>query len=167
MTDALIEVAAFDALSPAAAAALLRPACASTGWVSALVTGRPYADVTGVIARSDAVIAGLDTVGVDEALAAHPRIGERAAGAGREAVWSRQEQAGVPTSDAAAGLAAGNAAYEQRFGRVFLICASGRTSAELLAALTERLGHDAATEERVVRQELASIVRLRLAKTLR
>ena len=92
--------------------------------------------------------------------------GERvAAAAGREGGWSREEQAGVE-DDAVLALALveGNRAYEERFGHVFLICASGRSGLEMLGDLRERLGNDVETERDVVRRELAKIVDLRLAK---
>ncbi|RGA04413.1 2-oxo-4-hydroxy-4-carboxy-5-ureidoimidazoline decarboxylase, partial [Microbispora triticiradicis] len=101
-----------------------------------------------------------------EALAAHPRIGERPGGAGREAAWSRSEQSGA--ADAGRGvldaLREGNAAYESRFGHVYLVCATGRDADDLLALLRGRLGNDEETERGVVRDELSKIVALRLAK---
>jgi 2-oxo-4-hydroxy-4-carboxy-5-ureidoimidazoline decarboxylase len=105
---------------------------------------------------------------VREALAAHPRIGERAAGAGREAAWSRAEQSAARSADerTAADLAAANAAYEAKFGYVFLIRAAGRTAAQVLAAALDRLDHDELTEQAIVRDELGQIVRLRLDKLL-
>jgi 2-oxo-4-hydroxy-4-carboxy-5-ureidoimidazoline decarboxylase len=167
VSGSLIDIAAFDAVSPTEAAALLRPACASHAWIAELVAGRPYGSLDALAARSDATIDALDWDDVEEALAAHPRIGERAAGNDREAAWSRQEQskASDATTDIAEALRAGNVAYQDRFGHVFLICATGRTSDEMLTALTERLTHDEATERTVVRRELAAIVRLRLGKT--
>ena len=86
--------------------------------------------------------------------------------AGTEAAWSRQEQSGArdAPADVLAGLRAGNAAYEERFGHVFLICATGMSAASMLGALQTRLGHDPAAEREVVRDELMKIVRLRLAK---
>ncbi len=169
MTEALLDVAALDRLSPAAAEALLRPACGSAEWVAAMVAARPFGTLAAVLAHSDAVLTELEWPGVLSALAAHPRIGDRAAGPTLEATWSRQEQAGAASAvgDVRAALHAGNIAYEERFGHVFLIRASGRTAAEMLAALTERLDHDEATEHDVIRRELAAIVRGRLEKTLR
>lgn len=168
MSDALIDVAAFDALTPPAAGALLRPSCASTAWVEAMVTQRPYGSLDAVLVRSDAVLADCGWADLEQALAAHPRIGERSVGADREAAWSRDEQSGTDRADADAdALRAGNVEYEQRFGYVFLICATGRTSAQLLDALRARLGNDARAEREVIRAELTAIVRLRLAKTLR
>lgn len=166
MSDALIDVPAFDGLTPPAAAALLRPSCASTAWVEAMVTGRPYGSLDAVLVRSDAVLADCGWADLEQALAAHPRIGERSVGADREASWSRDEQSGTDRADADA-LRAGNVEYEQRFGHTFLICATGRTSAQLLDALRARLGNDALAEREVVRAELTAIVGLRLAKTLR
>lgn len=169
MTEALIDVAAFDTVSMPAAIELLRPVCASTHWLRALADGRPYLSLPAVVERSDSVIAELDWPGVEEAMSAHPRIGERSVGGDLESSWSRQEQstaAGATTDDSTA-LHDGNLAYEQRFGHVFLVCATGRTPRQILDALNERLDNDEDTERQVVRRELAAIVRLRLARALR
>lgn len=169
MTDALIEVAAFDRLSPPAAEALLRPACASDEWLASMVAARPFGRIAAALARSDAVLAELAWPGLLSALAAHPRIGERPAGSSLEATWSRREQSGAQdvAEDVRAALVAGTLEYERRFGHVFLIRATGRTATEMLTALTDRLTHDEATERDVVRSELAAIVRGRLEKSLR
>jgi 2-oxo-4-hydroxy-4-carboxy-5-ureidoimidazoline decarboxylase len=169
MTESPVDVATFDALPQEAATELLRPVCASAAWQQAVVAGRPYATRAEIAACSDGVIGALGWSDVEEALGAHPRIGDRAAGTDREAAWSRQEQAGAAgsTADVAEALHVGNVEYEQRFGHVFLICATGRTAEQLLATLTDRLRNDVDTEQQVVRRELAAIVRLRLAKALR
>jgi 2-oxo-4-hydroxy-4-carboxy-5-ureidoimidazoline decarboxylase len=88
--------------------------------------------------------------------------------AGREATWSRGEQSGMDgaTDETRAALVEANRAYEARFGHVFLIFATGRTDAELLAAAQDRLLNDDETEPSVVRRELAQIVALRLTKLL-
>ena len=163
-------IAGLDRASAATAASLLRPACASARWIGRLVSGRPYGTLDALVAASDAAIGALGWPDIEQALAAHPRIGDRAepegARAGPEAAWSRQEQSGArgAPADVLAGLRAGNAAYEERFGHVFLICATGMSAASMLAALQARLGHDPATEREVVRDELVKIVRLRLAR---
>ncbi len=151
---------------PAAAEQELLACCAARRWADELLARRPYHDVAGLRRVSHAVLAELGWADVAEALAAHPRIGERAAGAGREAAWSRAEQAGAAgaSEQLAQDLVAGNLAYEERFGHVFLICATGLTGAAMLAALRERLGNDPDTERAVVRGELADIVDLRLGK---
>jgi 2-oxo-4-hydroxy-4-carboxy-5-ureidoimidazoline decarboxylase len=159
------EIAAFDTAPPPAAVETLRPACASPAWRNAILAGRPYGTLAQLVAASDAVITDLPWSEVEAALAAHPRIGERAAGTDRESTWSRQEQSGAAEADAER-LRAGNVAYEERFGHVFLLCATGRSGDQMLAALTERLTHDAPQEQVVVRRELAAIVALRLAKAL-
>jgi 2-oxo-4-hydroxy-4-carboxy-5-ureidoimidazoline decarboxylase len=163
-----VELAEFNAADAATAAAELRPACAATAWLAALVDARPFHTVDAVSACSDSVIRQMPWPAIEEALAAHPRIGERAAGSSREAAWSRQEQAGSAASgrEIADALRAGNIAYEQRFGHVFLIRATGRSADEMLIALQARLGNDPDRERDVVREELAAIVRLRLAKIL-
>lgn len=142
--------------------------CAEPEWARRVVAGRPYPDRGAVLAAADTALRWLPWSGIARALAAHPRIGERPAGVGREAAWSRREQSGVATADAGtrAALAAANADYERRFGHIFLIFASGRTEREVLDAARRRLGHDDETERRVVREELRRIVRLRLERLL-
>jgi 2-oxo-4-hydroxy-4-carboxy-5-ureidoimidazoline decarboxylase len=97
-------------------------------------------------------------------MAHHPRIGERPTASTPEASLSRTEQAAVDPADQdlAAALAEGNRAYEERFGRVFLIRAAGRTAPEILAALHERLTHTAEEEDAIVAQQLREIALLRL-----
>jgi len=158
----------FNALPDGDAAAALGSCCASRRWVAAVTAARPFDDDAGLRRFSAAQLAALDWSDIQEALAAHPRIGERAAGTGRDATWSRAEQSGVADADArtAAALAAANAAYEAKFGHVYLIRATGRTAPQLLAAALGRLEHDEPTERAVVRDELNQIVRLRLDKLL-
>jgi 2-oxo-4-hydroxy-4-carboxy-5-ureidoimidazoline decarboxylase len=142
--------------------------CAAPAWARAVAAGRPYRDLAAAFAAADAAIARLSWAGIAEALAAHPRIGDRPAGPGREAAWSRREQSGMDTAgeETAAALVTANKAYEERFGHVFLIFASGRTPGQMLAAARARLGNDPATERGVVREELRKIARLRLERLL-
>ena len=162
-----VPVAELNGATAATAVGLLRPACASTRWIERMISERPYRSLEALTAASDGVLATLGWPDIEQALAAHPRIGARGAGRGREAAWSRQEQSGTRDAgpEVQAGLRAGNAAYEERFGHVFLICATGMPAADMLAALQARLGHDPATEREVVRGELTKIVRLRLARS--
>jgi 2-oxo-4-hydroxy-4-carboxy-5-ureidoimidazoline decarboxylase len=129
-----------------------------------VAAGRPYPDLVALRAAADAASRALTWADVAQALAAHPRIGHRPAGPGREAAWSRREQAGVAGADAAAraARAAANREYEARFGHLFLVCASGRSDAELLAAARARLANDETTERAVVADELRRIAALRL-----
>lgn len=158
----------FNALPLQEAGEALTACCAARRWVAALALSRPYHGVDELYRTGAVTLASLDWPDVLEALAAHPRIGERATGSGREAAWSRAEQAGAGRADArtAAELAETIAEYEWKFGYVFLIRATGRSAAHMLTAARERLGHDELTEQTAVRGELGQIVRLRLDKML-
>ena len=158
-----IGLPAWNALPDADAVQALRGCCASSRWAERVAADRPYATPEQLYAAADRVLAELDEADVDEALAAHPRIGDRPTGAD-----SRREQSGVAgaSRDTKAELAAANRAYEERFGHVYLVCATGKDADELLAILRSRLGNDAATERRVLRAELAKINYLRLRHLL-
>lgn len=155
-----------SAVDDAALRESVRACCAAEAWVDRIVAGRPYQDVAALDEESDAATAALDDAGLTQALAGHPRIGERVTG--EHAAWSRQEQSGVTDADAdvKTQLAQANAAYEQRFGHVYLVCATGRSAEELLEICRGRLDNDADTEREVVLRELAAINRIRLAKLL-
>lgn len=156
-------------LDPDAARSALRPCCAATGWLDAVVAGRPYPDRAGLLATAARALAGLDWSGVRQALDAHPRIGQApSSGGDTEAAWSRREQSAMDSASdgTRAALVAANRAYEERFGHIFLIFASGRTDTELLAAARSRTDNDEATERAVVRTELGRIVALRLDRLL-
>jgi 2-oxo-4-hydroxy-4-carboxy-5-ureidoimidazoline decarboxylase len=153
---------ALNAAEPEHAERELLTCCAARRWADELIVRRPYHDLPTLRGVSDAVFAELDWADIEQALAAHPRIGERAGGDGREASWSRAEQSAVTGS--ADELREANLAYEKRFGRVFLICATGRSATEILDALRARLDNDEETERAVVREELRKIVTLRLGK---
>lgn len=149
----------------------LASCCAAESWVQRVAAARPYADVAELHAVSDEATSELDEAGLAQALSGHPRIGERLsvrASGDRGGAWSRQEQAGVATAEdgVLAQLRAANAAYEDRFGHVYLVCASGRTAAELLDVCRARLENDPVTERAVVLNELTKINRLRLSKLL-
>ncbi|ADG88050.1 OHCU decarboxylase [Thermobispora bispora DSM 43833] len=144
----------------------LSSCCASAAWVSKVSARGPFRDLGDLLRAGEEALAELTWADVLEALAAHPRIGERPAGEGREAAWSRAEQAGTAEAgrELLDRLREGNAAYERRFGHVFLVCATGKTAAEMLELLEKRLANDEETERKVVREELSAIVRLRLTK---
>jgi len=170
---------------------LLLSCCAAPSWAAAVTAGRPYADRAALTAAARARIGALPWPEVAGAVAAHPRIGRPPTGTGRDAEWSRREQAAATAAsatdgsgtdgsaadagtdgsaadragaDVAADLAAANDAYEQRFGYRFLIFANGRGAAELVAAARQRLHHDPDTEQGVVRTELGDIAALRLGR---
>lgn len=124
-----------------------------------------------LLEAADRIWWGLEAEDWLEAFSHHPKIGERKAQlaqAGEAARWSEQEQAA--TRDAAKGalaeLAALNRAYEERFGFIYIICATGRTTEEMLVLLRERLRNDYETELKVAAEEQRRITHLRLGKLL-
>jgi len=135
-------------------------------WVADVAAGRPYLGRDALLAKASASADEITWSEVAGALVRHPRIGEKATGGtSADAALSATEQSGVAESDAAE-LAAGNLAYEQRFGYIYLICASGLSGAQMLAALRKRLTHDDEEERLVVMDELRKIAALRLAKAI-
>jgi 2-oxo-4-hydroxy-4-carboxy-5-ureidoimidazoline decarboxylase len=158
-------VTRFNAVADAELRPQLLTCLAVPRWVEAVLAGRPYADLAALTARAGALAADVDDSELAAALARHPRIGAPPSGAGTEARWSRAEQSGVDPADPDVAVAVrdGNAVYEARFGHVFLVRAAGRTSAELLANLRDRLGNDPAVERGVVRDQLGQIATRRLA----
>lgn len=163
-----MELAEFNALDDAAAVETVRVWAAIPRWADAVTLGRPYATVDELEATAAHEASNWTTADLDAALAHHPRIGERATGAGAEAAASRSEQASMSTAaeDTTLAIARGNAAYEERFGRVFLIRAAGRTPHEMLAELRRRLSNDDDTEAAEATRQLAEIALLRLRATV-
>lgn len=145
--------------------------CGSRRWATAVARGRPYASALDLLAAAERELDRLESADWEEALAAHPRIGASAS-SGRQGAtavaWSVAEQAGAETADGTLrrSLADGNRRYEERFGRGYVVRASGRDAAEMLALLERRLGNDAAVElvEAIAQQR--EITRLRLDKML-
>ncbi|WP_233507176.1 2-oxo-4-hydroxy-4-carboxy-5-ureidoimidazoline decarboxylase [Jiangella anatolica] len=127
-------------------------------WADDVLAGQPYAGRDALLRAADAAARELTDEELEQALAGHPRIGERGG------AQSRREQSGVV--DAAGRLAAGNAVYEERFGRVFLIRAAGRDADEILAELDRRLHNDDRTERAETVSNLREIALLRLEATL-
>jgi 2-oxo-4-hydroxy-4-carboxy-5-ureidoimidazoline decarboxylase len=145
--------------------------CSAPSWAERMAAGRPYLSADDAIRQSATIVASMTVADLAEALAGHPRIGQRTEadhGPLRSAAWSAQEQSGVNDADAATtlGLAQSNLEYERRFGHIYLVCASGRTGEQLLSLLRSRLRNDAPAEWQVVRSELQKINEIRLRKLL-
>jgi 2-oxo-4-hydroxy-4-carboxy-5-ureidoimidazoline decarboxylase len=139
----------------------LRAALAVERWVADVAAGGPYSSIDSLTEFAGAAATPLARDEIDEAIAHHPRIGEKPA-AGQ--TFSAAEQgAADPATDAA--IAEGNAAYEKKFGRVFIIRAAGRSRPEILAELKRRLELDPDTELDIVGEQLRDIAILRLEKT--
>lgn len=144
------------------AVGVVKPALDIPRWYDAIVDGRPYASIDALKSAAMEVAAPLTEAELDGALAHHPRIGERPKGESAEASLARKEQAGVDAA-AAEALAEGNRAYEEKFDRVFLVRAAGRSADDILALLRQRLGNTPEQELAVVDQQLREIAALRLA----
>jgi len=127
-------------------------------WVRAVLDGQPYSSPAALYAVAERAAATLTADEVDQALADHPRIGDKTGSA-----TSRDEQSGVDNVDQ---FVAANREYEHRFGRIYLVCAAGRGGDELLADLRARLTHDPDVELAVTVRELGKIALLRLAKVV-
>lgn len=156
----------FNQLSERQRMHLLFGVCSSTIWARRVLAGGPFRDADALLDRADRVLAELPDAEIDAALDGHPRIGASVSAA--HSPSSAREQARVADAGDAvrAELAEKNAKYDEKFGYVYLVCASGRSAEELLAILTERLENDPDTERRVMRSELAKINRLRLERLI-
>jgi allantoicase len=134
--------------------------CASKEWASRMFEARPFASWDEMVDAAQKIWLALDAEHWLEGFAGHPRIGERKAG------WSSQEQSGTRSASEQTmqAIAEGNRAYEEKFGFVYLICATGRSADEMLANLNERLTHDRDEELRIAADEQAKIIALRLEK---
>jgi 2-oxo-4-hydroxy-4-carboxy-5-ureidoimidazoline decarboxylase len=136
-----------------------------------LARARPVSNEAELLERSDAIWQSLSLEDWDEAFRSHPKIGERKADAAanpQSVEWSRGEQQAVGTSspDLLGALADANRLYEQNFGRIFIVCATGKSCEEILADLERRLGNDAETELVEAVEQQRQITRLRLRKWL-
>jgi allantoicase len=153
-----------NAKTPEAFEERVLPCCGSRAWAAGLRERRPFANFEGLLQSSDDVWAGVSAEDRLEAFAAHPRIGEH--GGPR---WSAAEQAGAASADdeILRRLEEGNRAYEGRFGRVFLINATGKGAEQMLEALDRRLGNDDETELAEASEQQRQITRLRLEKLVR
>lgn len=160
-----------NSLTAEDAAKELRQCCGSTRWAEHMSNDRPYSTLEFVIKHADQVWWSLTPDDWLEAFRSHPKIGDKKASdkvSAQSQQWSGQEQAGVSSAPQGTveSLAALNRAYEQKFGFIFIICATGKTSDEMLAELQERLNHDSDTELRLAAAEQAKITQLRLKKLL-
>lgn len=159
----MTDVAALNAAPEGEALDTLAAVCASSRWARTVAQHRPHASVEALCVVADGALAELDESDVDEALAGHPRIGDRPTPGTSPS--SRQEQSGV-AEDTREALAAGNRDYEERFGHVYLVCATGRSGEEMLALLRQRLDNPPEVERVVLREELRRINRIRIEKLL-
>lgn len=145
--------------------------CGSTRWAATMETARPFRDVDQLMAHAREIWQGLGREDFLEAFAAHPEIGDLEHLRSRfhpSEAWSEGEQAGVAEASEATlqRLARGNRLYKERFGYIFIVCASGKSAEEMLSLLEERLPNDPAEELTFAAAEQENITRLRLLKLL-
>jgi OHCU decarboxylase len=157
----------FNTLPAKEAAAQLRACCGASRWVEAMLARRPFESVDALLVAADEAWRATGPKDRDEAFAHHPRIGERRPAASVSATalaWSAREQGTAAGADAAAraALAEANEAYERRFGRIYIVCAAGRSAEEMLADITVRMRNDPDRERAVAAEEQRKITRLRL-----
>lgn len=156
-------LAEFNALPAPDAQRELQRCCGAVRWAAAMAAARPFPAERDLLTAARRIWDALGPADWHEAFAAHPRIGERAT-----SMWSAEEQAGAasPAPEVGAGLADGNRQYEQRFGHTFLICATGRSGAEMLMVLQERLMNTPEQELRIAAGEQRKITEIRLRKLI-
>jgi OHCU decarboxylase len=161
----------WNRLTESSAADVILSCCGSSAWARQLAARRPLADESSLIAASDEIWNHLSAQDWMEAFSKHPRIGERKApqvAAAQSAAWSADEQKSVTIAEEAiqSALAKGNREYEIRFGRVFIVCATGKPAAQMLDELRRRLHNDDMTELCEAAGEQRKITNIRLRKWL-
>jgi OHCU decarboxylase len=164
-------LARWNGLQPAKSAEEILPCCGSKAWARDMAARRPIEEEASLLAASDQVWKSLPESDWSEAFRSHARIGEAhspASGSAQSASWSGEEQQRVATAgeDIKSALAASNRDYEQRFGRIFIVCAAGKSAPEILDILRRRLRNDETAELHEAAEQQRQIVHLRLKKWL-
>ena len=162
-------LARWNGLSLEEAAREILPCSGSENWAASMASKRPIQDELSLMETSDAIWRGLGESDWLEAFRSHPRIGESRAevdSVTQSSAWSEQEQQKAASADEAMKLALkwGNREYEQKFGRTFIVCATGKSAAEILEILRRRLHNDEATELQQAAEEQRQIMHIRLKK---
>jgi 2-oxo-4-hydroxy-4-carboxy-5-ureidoimidazoline decarboxylase len=168
MNDVL---ARWNSLDPESATREILPCCGSQAWAEALTAKRPYTNEASLFATSDAIWLSLPEDAWQQAFDSHPRIGQKhtQTQATEESLrWSAQEQRAALSEDTAAKLSLedANRRYEQRFGRIFIVCASGKSASEILSILEARMNNDPQTELHEAAEQQRQITQLRLHRWL-
>jgi 2-oxo-4-hydroxy-4-carboxy-5-ureidoimidazoline decarboxylase len=165
MSDVLAQ---WNTLSPAEAAEEIVGCCGSTAWAQGMAARRPIFDETALLTACDQVWRSLPESDWIEAFRSHPRIGESqsASSGARSAAWSEEEQRrlGATSEDTKLALEEGNRVYEQRFKRIFIVCATGKSAPEILEILRRRLGNNETAELHEAAEQQRLIAHLRLKK---
>ena len=168
MNDALERI---NQAGKAEVEAMFRDCCGSARWASLMATARPFASEDGLMNTAAVIWNDLETSDRLEAFSAHPKIGETKAAPAQQAQsaeWSAGEQAGMNVADdlVRRELAAANGAYYEKFGFIFIVCATGKNAEEMLKLCRARLGNDRETEIGIAAGEQQKIMEIRLKKLL-
>ncbi|MET7872339.1 2-oxo-4-hydroxy-4-carboxy-5-ureidoimidazoline decarboxylase [Streptomyces cyaneofuscatus] len=155
----------FNTLADGEATPALHEVCASAAWGETVLAGRPYATEEALLSASDAAMAELTAEDLAEAMAGHPPIGRPIPGD----PTSSREQRGMAgaSEELKTEMLELNLAYQERFGHVFLICATGATGEQMRDAVKSRTGNSPEQEQEIVRTELGKINRIRLTRLVR
>lgn len=165
------ELGWLNALPAEQAEAEFLKCCGSQHWATRMVSERPFADLQSVLGKADLIWSSLTAEDWLEAFRSHPKIGEKKAEQAQSSVakaWSEQEQSGTQDSagETMAALAEGNRKYAERFGFIFIVCATGKSADEMLAILRGRIDNAPADELRIAAEEQRKITQLRLGKLI-
>ena len=159
-----------NSLPDYAVRSVLLNCCGSQNWAESMTQRRPFTDTKQLLDQHGATSARLAADDWKEAFAAHPKIGEEkdTISSGQAQRWSQQEQSGASCASIQIknALQRRNQEYYERFGYIFIVCASGKSAEQMLATLTERLGNDPSRELAVAAEEQKKITQLRLQKLL-
>jgi OHCU decarboxylase len=159
----------FNSLPSAQTEASLMDCCGSTRWAAGVTAQRPYSSVEALHKTADTIWWKLGRADWLEAFGHHPQIGEKpASGSGAAPQWAEGEQAGTraATDDVKERLARANRAYRDKFGYIYIVCATGKSAEAMLAILNQRLQNDAASELSIAAEQQRLITRIRLEKLL-
>ncbi len=166
-------LARWNALDPVAAAREILSCCGSEAWANSLASARPIADEATLLQTSAIIWRTLPESAWQQAFDSHPRIGQQHAQRATEQSlrWSAQEQSKATATDtdtdtAKQNLAEANSRYEEKFNRIFIVCATGKSSSEILNILESRMNNDPATELREAAEQQRRITELRLHRWL-
>jgi len=167
----MTDFACLNALSDEEAKAELKKCCGSSKWAANMAAARPFTDLDSTFGAADSIWWSLSREDWLEAFAAHPRIGSKRDvenKSGDEKAWASGEQAGVASAEQITldALTAANLDYEDRFGHIYIVCATGKTAEQMLAFARSRLANDKETELRIAAEEQRKITHLRLKKLL-
>lgn len=162
-------LAEFNALPAPQAESALSDCCGSARWASSVAARRPYTSLDALFKAADSIWWNLARADWLEAFSHHPQIGDKPA-SGSESVrqWAEGEQSGAraATGDVKARLARANRAYFEKFGYIYIVCATGKTAEGMLAILNQRLQNDQASELSIAAEQQRLITRIRLEKLL-